>query len=221
MRCKPPSRLIDLTGQTFNQLTVISRVPSISKSARWLCRCSCGNYKEVDSCHLRNGGVKSCGCLLKKQQTNKTHGLSKTRLYEIWHGMKGRCSNGNKNYGGRGIKICEKWEKSFIDFYNWAIENGYNESLTIDRVNVDGDYCPENCRWATAKEQANNKRVNVKIEFNGKSHTVSEWAKILDIKRSTLEKRLKTKSVEISFTKEVDKRKSHGKNPLSFEDWSK
>lgn len=126
--------------------------------------------------------------------------------------MKKRCDNGNKNYGGRGIKVCNEWKNSFNTFYEWALNNGYNETLTIDRIDVNGNYCPENCRWATITEQQNNKRTNVTIEYDGVSHTVSEWAKILNIKRETLVKRLKTKSVEESFTKEINLRKSHKKH---------
>ena len=212
MRCKPPLKTIDMIGKTCGRLTVIKRVPNKGKNARWGCICSCGEYVEVDGCHLRNGGVKSCGCILKESKWNKTHGLSNSRIYEIWHGMKNRCDNGNKNYGGRGITVCNEWKNSFDTFYEWALNNGYNETLTIDRIDVNGNYCPENCRWATITEQQNNKRTNVIIEYNGVSHTVSEWAKILNIKGETLFKRLKTKSVEESFTKEINLRKSHKKH---------
>lgn len=215
-------KIKNLTGKVFFNLTVICRVPNKTKSSRWLCKCSCGNYKEVDSCHLQNGGIKSCGCLLKNNKINKTHGMSKTRLYETWHGMKARCYNKNNinysNYGGRGIFICSNWLNNFMNFYNWAINNGYKDNLTIDRIDVNGNYCPENCRWITIKKQANNKRTNIIIEYNGKKHTVSEWAEILKIKRCTLEKRLKTKTVREAFEKEIDKNKSH---PKTFEEWCK
>ena len=212
MRCKPPLKTIDMIGKTCGRLTVIKRVPNKGKNARWGCICSCGEYVEVDGCHLRNGGVKSCGCILKEAKWNKTHGLSNSRIYGIWHGMKRRCDSGNKNYGGRGIKVCNEWKNSFNTFYEWAINNGYNETLTIDRIDVNGNYCPENCRWVTITEQQNNKRTNVIIEYDCVSHTVSEWAKILNIKRGTLDKRLKTKSVEESFTKDINLRKSHKKH---------
>ena len=126
--------------------------------------------------------------------------------------MKNRCDNGNKNDGGRGITVCNEWKNNFDAFYEWALNNGYNETLTIDRIDVNGNYCPENCRWATITEQQNNKRTNVIIEYDGVSHTVSEWAKILNIKRGTLDKRLKTKTVEESFTKDINLRKSHKKH---------
>ena len=212
MRCKPPLKTIDMIGKTCGRLTVIKRVPNKGKNARWGCICSCGEYVEVDGCHLRNGGVKSCGCILKEAKWNKTHGLSNSRIYGIWHGMKRRCDSRNKNYGGRGITVCNEWKNSFDTFYEWALNNGYNETLTIDRIDVNGNYCPENCRWATITEQQNNKRTNVIIEYDGVSHTVSEWAKILNIKRETLVKRLKTKSVEESFTKDINLRKSHKKH---------
>ena len=106
-----------MIGKTFGRLTVIKRVPNKVKNARWGCICSCGEYVEVDGCHLRNGGVKSCGCILKESKWNKTHGLSNSRIYEIWRGMKKRCDNGNKNYGGRGITVCNEWKNSFNTFY--------------------------------------------------------------------------------------------------------
>ena len=146
--------------------------------------------------------------------------MSKTRLYEIWHSMKRRCLDKNlinyKNYGGRGIIVCVEWKDDFKNFYEWAIKNGYKENLSIDRIDVNGNYCPENCRWADSFTQANNKRTNVFIEYKGILHTVAEWSRILDIKRTTLEKRLKTKTVKEAFENIVDSNKSHHK---TFEEW--
>lgn len=164
----------DLKGQRFGKLFVVEFLGLKYNKAMWLCKCDCGKTAKVLSQCLLKGDTKSCGCIHKKQLVErnktqnfnryKTHNLSKTKLYKRWVKMKYRCYNTNskdyKYYGGRGIKVCDEWKNDFIAFYNWSIKNGYKEDLTIDRINVDGDYEPSNCRWATWKEQANNKRTN-------------------------------------------------------------
>lgn len=182
------SRLIDLTGKRFGRLTVIKRLSEKNGSPTWLCLCDCGNMKVIGGNFLRNGTSTSCGCLVK------IHGGTKSRLYHIWLGMKSRCYNPKNyrfdDYGNRGITVCDKWKYNFNAFSKWAKENGYRDDLSIDRIDNNGNYCPENCRWATPKEQANNRRNNLFITYKGERHTLSEWALILNMSFSTLAHRL-------------------------------
>lgn len=167
----------DLTGQKFGKLTALYPVPDKAHRARWHCVCECGNEKDVLQQNLSDGHVRSCGCILSRSSNERisdynkslgreSHHETKTRLYKIWIGMKSRCyykaSNSFKNYGGRGIIVCDEWIHSFKDFSEWAIKNGYDDSLTIDRIDPDGNYCPENCRWATMSVQEFNKRKSPK-----------------------------------------------------------
>lgn len=180
-------KYIDLTGQKFGRLTVVKRVenyvsPKGQKQAQWLCKCKCGNLIVVRCGSLRTGNNLSCGCLGKEHRTSSltTHGHCNNRLYRTWQNMKGRCYNSHstryKDYGGRGITVCDEWLHDFQPFYDWAMANGYDDNLTIDRIDVNGDYEPNNCRWTTSKEQANNTRRNRLITYNGKTQTVQQWA---------------------------------------------
>lgn len=165
-------KLIDLTNQKYNKLTVLERVYPEDKSKKhtyWKCKCDCGNYTITSSNHLKTGHTKSCGCSHNNKGKNNPsykHGKRNTRLFRIWASMKNRCLNKNnpkyKNYGGRGIKICDEWLIDFMSFYKWSIENGYKDDLTLDRRNVNFDYCPENCRWLTLQQQNWNKQNTIK-----------------------------------------------------------
>lgn len=199
-------KFIDLTGQKYNRLFVAERAsdhvfPNGKKEARWKCICDCGNEVFVAASHLKSGHTKSCGCYALemskcKEVKHRKHGLTfeagrkQTRLYRIWTQMKTRCYNRNdehfKDYGGRGIAVCEEWRNNFKSFHEWAVANGYADNLTIDRINVNGNYEPSNCRWATTKEQSNNKRNTPILTFEGVARTLLEWAEITGIKYQTL-----------------------------------
>lgn len=185
------SKRDDLTGRRFAYLVAEEFTGTDSRGrALWLCRCDCGNTRIITGSKLKVGEYKSCGCMHYKYG----HGQTNTRLYHIWRTMKARCEDPNSHkyhaYGGRGITVCEEWLNSFESFYDWATASGYRDDLSIDRINNDGNYCPENCRWATAKEQANNTRRNRLLTYNGETHTVAEWAKIVGITKTALYHRL-------------------------------
>jgi hypothetical protein len=192
-------RFIDLTGQKFGRLTVIECSGRNNGRATWKCKCDCGKEISSGSACLRNGSVKSCGCLKREyiktiNEKRKNSRISdydiESPLYYIWSSMHYRCNDkNNSRYGKRGISVCDEW-KVCSTFVRWSLENGYSEGLTLDRIDNNGNYKPSNCRWTTSEVQANNRNNNVVLFFNGKSLTVSQWAKELGIKHSTLFKRL-------------------------------
>lgn len=163
----------DLSGKKFNRWTIVYRVPSINKRTLYLCKCDCGVERIVQGKHVKEGSSKSCGCLCleinaKRLQGNKLrykHGLEKHPLRAIWKSMLDRCKNDKnrfyKNYGGRGISVCALWEESLLSFYDWALANGWEKGLSIDRIDNDGNYDPRNCRWITVSE--NSRRTKFRI----------------------------------------------------------
>jgi hypothetical protein len=176
---------IDLTGKRFGKLIVIKRLErKNNQTGKWLCKCDCGGTNEVRTTDLTGGNTKSCGCL-----TTYKHGGTGTRLFHIWDNMKRRCgaakNSSYKDYGGRGIRVCDEW-LDFAVFKEWALLHGYAENLTIDRKDNNGNYEPDNCRWATMKEQGNNQRGNINITYNGETKTLKQWSEFLGIKYITL-----------------------------------
>lgn len=197
-------RYIDIAGQNFGRLTAIKCVGKDNHGAAlWFCKCSCGNEKIIRGDRLRSGEIVSCGCYQKECRSNTakemgrhniTHGLSHDRLYYIYNNMIRRCCEKTntkyKNYGKRGICVCKEWRDDKSAFFQWARESGYSEELTLDRVDVNKGYFPDNCRWATQKQQANNKTNNTQLSYGEETHTLSEWADITGISRATISARI-------------------------------
>lgn len=191
---------IEMLNKRFGRLVVIAEAEKTKDNhKRWLCQCDCGNCSIVDGRDLRKNATRSCGCFLKEEtakrikKINTKHGDSNTRLYFIWQNMNDRCRRKNNknydNYGGRGIKVCDDWQE-YSKFKVWALNNGYTNALTIDRINVNGNYEPSNCRWVTMTEQANNKRINKNITFNNITLTVTQWNRKMGYTRGLIEDRL-------------------------------
>lgn len=183
----------DMMGERYGCLTVIGRGEDyISKNNKhtptWICKCDCGKTTRTTRTNLINGKTKYCGC--KSPRFEEKHGKSRTRIYRIWASMKERCENENhihySNYGKRGITVCDEWKNDFQAFYDWAMASGYKDNLTLDRKDNGKGYSPDNCRWATQKEQGRNRRDNHFLTFNGETHVISEWAEITGINRETL-----------------------------------
>lgn len=189
-------------GDKYGRLTIQEYAGKAKNGSTLVkCICDCGTEKIVRLCSLKKGGIKSCGCfakelLIKRNKDVKytTHGQSRTRLYTIWCDMKQRCLNKNqkvfKHYGERKISICDEWKNNFNSFYDWAIRNGYADNLTIDRIDVDGNYKPSNCRWATTQQQRRNTRSNVFVEINGVKKVLIDWCDDYKIKYTTVLSRI-------------------------------
>lgn len=190
----------DVSGKRFGKLVVNGIAYRKNGKRLYLkCICDCGNEKIALYDSLKRGGTKSCGCLATKEilsERASTHGLSKTKLYKIWDAIKYRCygkkSSNYERYGARGIGMCDAWRYDFMSFYEWSIQNGFKPGLSIDRIDNNGNYEPNNCRWANDYEQGANKRNNIVIEYNGETHILAEWARIIGVKYHTLLKRYST-----------------------------
>lgn len=198
------------SGDKFSRLTVIKEVEKRGKNRRFLCKCDCGVEKEVFLSEFAYGGTKSCGCYRKEKnrKSNTTHGDCKEKLYKVWASMKQRCINPNsrefKHYGKRGITICKEW-LDYEPFKEWALMNGYKEGLSIERIDVNGNYEPSNCTWIPRIEQPKNTRRTIYIKYNGKDQTISEWADELGMNYETLRMRLSRGwSVERAITEPLN-----------------
>lgn len=187
----------NLVGKRFGNLVVLDYVKKRNKKTYWLCKCDCGNIKEIEGDPLVRGRIVTCGCQNKKtgkESRSYKHGLTNTRIMRIWANMKDRCYNAKnkafKNYGGRGIKVYDEWINSVEAFWKWSKENGYSESLTIDRIDVNGNYEPSNCRWVDRKTQCNNQRNNHRILFKGQFLTISQISEKQGIPSHVISNRL-------------------------------
>lgn len=192
----------DLSGQRFGRLTVLHQAddyvyPNGKRRTQWECKCDCGKIVIVEQSNLKRGNSKSCGCLDAELKATRsiTHGDRYSRLYSIWTNMKDRCNNPRSNtfaqYGGRGISVCKEWDESYQLFKDWAVSAGYSETIdsyhcSLDRIDVNCGYSPDNCRWVSMKDQANNRRNTLYITYDGETKSLSEWADKINIKYHTL-----------------------------------
>ena len=198
----------DYTGMRFGRLLILGISDEVyidnrgHNNKKWLCMCDCGNIISLRACCFNSGKVKSCGCLKReldmKRNFAEKHGDARkdnrARLYKIWCNIKTRCYNKNyhryADYGGRGIIMCDEWRDDYYTFKTWAINNGYNDCLSIDRIDNNGNYCPDNCRWSNNIEQANKKRNSRNITIGDITHTMAEWARQYDIPYRIVQKRI-------------------------------
>lgn len=188
-------RAIDISGKRFGRILVLKYVGN----SRWLCRCDCSNEKIIRRDALIQGRTKSCGCFQKEiaakqvRQRSLKHGDFGTKLYGIWAGMKRRCYNPRtkyyEDYGGRGITVCDEWKNDYSKFKEWALANGYQEGLSIERVDVNKGYSPDNCKFITINEQNSNKRISIRLQYQGKEYSIKELSKLTGIKERTIRDR--------------------------------
>lgn len=222
---------VDLTGEIIGRLLVIEEIKGYKDKSNvyWKCKCDCGNTTYVLSSNLIGGTTKSCGCLKNEmaRERFKTHGDSRPgadlfRLYSIWCGIKQRCNNTHnhayKYYGGSGISVCKEWEDDYVSFREWSLANGYSDDMTIDRIDCNGDYSPENCRWVDMSVQNNNKDNIRRYEYNGESHTITEWSDITGISFTTLYGRIvhRNWSIERALTAPVRTQHYNNVNDIEY-----
>jgi hypothetical protein len=220
----------DLEGKRFGRLVVIKfshkKEKNNSRKYYFLCKCDCGKEKTIEASALIYNKTISCGCYhsekVKRPKNKDVKVTTNKSLYSRWSSLKQRCYDKNnsryKNYGARGIKVCDEWlgKNGSENFIRWALQNGYNDDLTIDRIDVNGDYCPENCRWVSNKEQASNKTTNVFVFYNGDKKTIREWSLILKVNEDTLYRRKKKgwcdkKIIETPIRKHKEYRRMNNK----------
>lgn len=186
----------ELINKKYGRLVIISYDTKKGNKHYVNCKCDCGNTKSIRFSRLKSGETKSCGCIrlenlekLRHLNNLNRHGKSKDKLYSVYSSIKYRCYNVNannyKHYGGKGVKVCDEWLNDFMKFYNWSHNNGYREGLSIDRIDVNGDYEPSNCRWADSTTQSNNKCNTIYLTYNNKTQSLSAWAKELSIPYGT------------------------------------
>ena len=188
---------IDISNQRFGKLLVVKKAYYQNKKVYWQCLCDCGKITYVHTSNLKCKRIRSCGCLKVEELVNRStkHNQRHTKLYEVWKTIKQRCLNPKNvsyhNYGGRGITICDDWKNDYFCFYEWSINNGYKEGLSIDRINNNGNYEPNNCRWTTRIVQNNNTRANNYITINNETKTLAEWCRHYNISYSLVRQRYK------------------------------
>ena len=218
-------RYINITGEKYGKLTAIERIGRHKYGgALWLFKCDCGKDRIADSSSVRTGRILSCGCAAREASVKNwkifcdaansarlTHGLSGKRVYDIWRSMVSRCHNpkniGWKNYGSRGITVCDEWRNDPKVFAEWALSNGYHDDLSIDRISNNMGYSPNNCRWISSKEQCNNRRSNRLVTIGDETKTVQQWAEQFNIDKTTLRYRL---NHGWDTTKALSTKVSHG-----------
>lgn len=221
-------KIADITGQRFGRLVVMEPHPIRAKNRdiRWVCKCDCGNTTIATKYDLVSGKIQSCGCLQKELLSKRSfkHGRSNSKLLSIKSAMEQRCYNPNNNvykyYGGRGITICDEWRDSSLSFLEWADNNGYEEGLSIERIDNNGPYSPENCKWIPRREQPSNTRSSRYITYKNQTKTLAQWSKEVGIKAFTLSQRLikgwtdeETLTIPPGTTQNIKEwRKKHGKS---------
>ena len=197
----------NLIGNKYGSLTVVEMRKERGKHNEvfWICQCDCGSLIEVRANSLQQGKTTSCGC------SRKIHGMNNTRIHRIWNGMKNRCNNPKRKdyhkYGGRGISVCDEWNE-FVPFLEWAELNGYTEELTLERIDVNGNYEPDNCTWVTPIEQANNKTNTPHIEYNNEIVTLKQLSELTGINYQTLFRRYNKGERGEQLIRPIDKSKS-------------